>query len=135
MAVAIAVTALSDDAAGGLVLAGSVEELQERRVLYAGDARAYVVATDDGPVALYARSPHLGERVVFCESSGWFEELRHGSMFDGLGRYVLGPAPRGLGHFDVSVIDGDVWVDPSNLILGPPRGPHDEAPAGPFCRT
>lgn len=112
---------------------GPEAELQQDRVLYVADARAYVVATDQGPIALYARSPHLGEQITYCVSSGWFEDRRHGAMFDGLGRYVLGPAPRGLDRLDVHVVESEVWLDTSNLVLGPPRGPHDSAPNGPFC--
>jgi len=105
------------------VRAGSVSEVQRRQVVYVPEARAFVVAASStSPLALYARSPHLGERVRYCASSGWFEDRAHGAMFDGLGRYILGPAPRGLDRFEVRVIDGDVWVDTANLMLGPPRG-------------
>jgi nitrite reductase/ring-hydroxylating ferredoxin subunit len=118
------------------VRAGSVSEVQRRQVVYVPVARAYVVDASSGnPIALYARSPHLGERIRYCASSGWFEEQAHGSMFDGLGRYVLGPAPRGLDRFDVRIIDDNVWVDTSNLVLGPPRGPADTHPSGPLCRS
>jgi hypothetical protein len=54
-------------------------------------------------------------------------------MFDERGRYVAGPAPHGLDRLTLRVIDGDVWVDPTNLMIGPPRGPHTLNPAGPFC--
>lgn len=118
------------------VRAGSVSEVQRRQVVYVQEARAYVVASPSTtPLALYARSPHLGERVQYCASSGWFEDRSHGAMFDGLGRYVLGPAPRGLDRFEVRVIDGDVWVDTASLMLGPPRGASDPRPSGPFCES
>jgi nitrite reductase/ring-hydroxylating ferredoxin subunit len=103
------------------VRAGSVSEIQRRQVVYVPEARVFVVAASStSPLAFYARSPHLGERVRHCASSGWFEDRAHGAMFDGLGRYVLGPASRGLDRFEVRVIDGDVWVDTANLMLGPP---------------
>jgi Rieske Fe-S protein len=118
------------------VRAGSVSEVQRRQVVYVPEARAFVVASSStSPLALYARSTHLGERIRYCASSGWFEEQAHGSMFDGLGRYILGPAPRGLDRFNVRVIDGIVWVNTSNLMLGPPRGSPDLHPSGPLCRS
>lgn len=118
------------------VRAGSVSEVQRRQVVYVPEARAFVVAASStSPLALYARSPHLGERVRYCASSGWFEDRAHGAMFDGLGRYILGPAPRGLDRFEVRVIDGDVWVDTANLMLGPPRGSGDPHPSGPLCTS
>ena len=117
------------------VLAGSVSEVQRRQVVYVPDARAFVVAVSStSPLALYARSPHLRERVRYCASSGWFEDRAHGAMFDRLGRYVLGPAPRGLDRIEVRVIDGDVWVDTANLMLGP-RGSGDRHPSGPLCTS
>jgi Rieske Fe-S protein len=116
------------------VQAGSLAEVQRRQVVYIPEARAYVVdSSSTNLLALYAHSPHLGERVRYCPSSGWFEDRLHGAMFDGLGRYVLGPAPRGLDRLGVRVIDGHVWVDTANLMLGPPRGARDPDPSGPFC--
>jgi nitrite reductase/ring-hydroxylating ferredoxin subunit len=125
-----------DSPGSSWVRAGSMSEVQRHRVVYVPEARAFVVASPStNLLALYARSPHLGEAVRYCASSGWFEEQAHGSMFDGLGRYVLGPAPRGLDRFGVRVIDGSVWVDTSNLMLGSPRGSRDPHPSGPFCRS
>jgi hypothetical protein len=120
----------------GWVRAESLEEVRALGVVYVADARAYLVdASPAEPLALYARSPHLGGRIRYCDSSGWFEDRPHGSRFDAVGRYVLGPASRGLDRFGVSVIEGDVWIDTSNLYLGPPRGPRYRQPAGPFCPT
>lgn len=124
----------SDSPGQSWVRAGSVSDIQRQGVLFVPEARAYVLTpTSTGPLALFARSPHLGERVSYCASSGWFEERAHGAMFDGLGRYVLGPAPRGLDRFQAQVIDGDVWIDTANLMLGPPRGTKYDDRSGPFC--
>jgi hypothetical protein len=119
----------------GWIRAGSANEIASRRVTFVGEIPAYVVTTTEGPIALYARSPHLGEPVRFCASSGWFEDDRHGTMFDGLGRYELGPAPRGLDRLALHVVAGDVWIDPANISIGPPRGVHSLHPSGPFCRA
>jgi hypothetical protein len=35
-------------------------------------------------MALLARSPHLGERVMYCPSSMSFEDPAHGDKFDRL---------------------------------------------------
>lgn len=85
------------------------------------------------PLAISARSPQLGEPVRYCRTSGWFEDAMHGSKFDALGRYAVGPAPRGLDRFAVRVLDGVVWVAPSAVTQGPPRGTPTSPPAGPFC--
>ena len=51
---------------------------------------------------LYQRCVHLGCRVPFCESSKWFECPCHGSKYNGVGEYQLGPAPRGMDRFQVT---------------------------------
>jgi hypothetical protein len=119
----------------GWVNVGSVVDVRDRQVMFVPDLDAYVVADDAGaPVTLVARSPHLGARVVYCPSSRWFEDPRYGSKFDRLGRYALGPAPRGLDRLPTVVSDGLIWVDPNHVTLGPPREVHALGrPDGPFC--
>jgi hypothetical protein len=118
----------------GWVDAGSAKGLAERGVTYVHAAKAYVIDTPGGLVALSARSPHVGERITYCGRSGWFEESTGGSMFDSTGRYVFGPSPLGMSRFDIHVVGGEVWIDTTNRYLGPPRGAHDDEPAGPYCR-
>jgi hypothetical protein len=102
--------------------------------VYVAELDAYVVADPpQSPIALLARSPQMGEPVEYCPSSDWFEDPAHGSKFDRLGRYELGPAPRGLDRMASIVADGVVWVDPTEITLGPPREEKAAAPAGPFC--
>lgn len=116
------------------VRVGDVEDIRARGVVSLPDLHAYVVADVTAkPITLLARSPQNGERVVYCRSSTWFEDPAHGSKFDHLGRYTLGPAPRGLARMATLVQDGVVWVDPHVISLGPPRGSHQFRPAGPFC--
>jgi hypothetical protein len=117
----------------GLVDAGRVDRLEDRGVTYIGPARAYVVSTRNGLVALYARSPQLGEPVKYCRSSGWFEDPMHGSKFDRAGHYVLGPAPRGLDRFTLQIEGDEAFVDTTEILLGPPRGANVVGAAGPFC--
>lgn len=120
----------------GWVRVGSIEDVRSRGVVLLPEVPAYVVADPPRvPIALLARSPHLGERVNYCRSSTWFEDPLHGDKFDRLGNYMLGPAPRGLDRLATLVQDGVVWVDPNEITLGPPRGSRGayEPPAGPFC--
>jgi hypothetical protein len=132
---AIARFSASDNSPGaGWVRVGSIQDVRSQGVVLLPEVPAYVVV--DPPrttMALLARSPHLGERVVYCPSSMWFEDPAHGDKFDRLGNYVLGPAPRGLDRLATLVQDGVVWVNPNEITLGPPREPHDVRPAGPFC--
>jgi cytochrome b6-f complex iron-sulfur subunit len=92
--------------------------------------------TAGGIMPLYQRCVHLGCRVPFCGSSKWFECPCHGSKYNEAGEYQLGPAPRGMDRFAITVDGGgNVLVDTSVPILGPPRGTDtiSEPPQGPFC--
>lgn len=133
---AILLFSRSDGSPGpGWVRVGTLDQVRTKQVLYVAELHAYVVADPrQSPIALLARSPQMGEPVEYCPSSGWFEDPAYGSKFDRFGRYELGPAPRGLDRMAIVVLDGVVWVDPTEITLGPPRGEKAAAaPAGPFC--
>ena len=118
----------------GWVRGAAMSVVRARGVVRVSAATAFLVDTGrPTPLALSARSPQLGETVIHCGTSGWFEDPMHGSKFDPLGRYVVGPAPRGLDRFAVRVLDGVAWIDPSAVTPGPPRGMPTIDPAGPFC--
>ena len=120
----------------GWVRVGSIGDVRSQGVVLLPDVPVYVVANPpQTPIALLARSTHLGERVNYCRSSTWFEDPVHGAKFDRLGNYMVGPAPRGLDRLATLVQDGVVWVNPNEITLGPPRGSQVafEPPAGPFC--
>jgi len=120
----------------GWVRVGSIQDVRSQGVVSLPQVPAYVVVDPPrSPIALLARSTHLGERIIYCRSSGWFEDPAHGTKFDRLGNYELGPAPRGLDRLATVVQDGVVWVNPNEVTLGPPRGSHDIKPTGPFCST
>ena len=59
----------------------------------------------------------------------------HGSTYNLHGEWVEGPAPRGMDRFKASIADGNVMVDTTNLVTGPPHGTHtiDDTPRGPRC--
>ena len=120
----------------GWVRVGSIQDVRFLGVVPLPEIPAYVVVNPPRtPIALLARSTHLGERLIYCRSSGWFEDPAHGTKFDRLGNYELGPAPRGLDRLATLVQDDVVWVNPNEVTLGPPRGSHHTKPTGPFCST
>jgi Rieske Fe-S protein len=120
----------------GWVRVGSIAHVRSQGVVSLPEIPAYVVVDPPkSPIALLARSTHLGEPLIYCRSSGWFEDPVHGTKFDRLGDYELGPAPRGLDRLATLVQDGVVWVNPNEVTPGPPRGTHDIKPTGPFCST
>jgi cytochrome b6-f complex iron-sulfur subunit len=109
-------------------------------VLYSGtptpdaDYAAEGVAAQ-GVMPLYQKCAHLGCRVPFCASSKWFECPCHGSKYNEAGEYRLGPAPRGMDRFKITINAGNITVDTSAPVLGPPRGTDtiSEPPQGSFC--
>lgn len=108
------------------------EAIADARAEYDGAADASI---DFGLVALYQKCTHLGCRVPECRSSGRFECPCHGSVFNRVGEWVSGPAPRGLDRFPVTVVGGRVRVDVGTKVEGPDRGvstlPAEET--GPPC--
>jgi cytochrome b6-f complex iron-sulfur subunit len=140
---------------GSVINAGNIDDIkaqiEDSDYSYNGAGRFYIVGyngkptedadyalsgvTLDGIMPLYQRCVHLGCRVPFCGSSKWFECPCHGSKYNGAGEYQLGPAPRGMDRFVVTISGGNVMVDTSTVILGPPRGTDTikEPPQGPFC--
>ena len=113
----------------------TLQEVREAGVLFDSEEKLFLVWREgEEPLALDARSPHLGELLVFCESSQWFQSHAHGEKFDRLGLYKLGPAPYGMNRFDVTVKGDRVFVHKSRVTEGPPRGtPGQQNPEGPFC--
>jgi len=141
---------------GALIDAGALNEIKAAvntgEPFYVGTGRFYIVpyngtpkgdvdytrdgVAGEGIMPLYQRCVHLGCRVPFCAQSQWFECPCHGSKYNTAGEYKLGPAPRGLDRFRVEVTaEGDVLVDTSEVITGPPRGTDtlNRPQAGPFC--
>jgi cytochrome b6-f complex iron-sulfur subunit len=108
---------------GGVVDAGPVSDFtDEGTVLYFVNGRFYVTQHEGALRALYQRCPHLGCRVPFCSSSDRFECPCHGSIYNLIGEYIGGPAPRGMDRFEISIEQDHVMVDTSTVVEGPPRG-------------
>jgi cytochrome b6-f complex iron-sulfur subunit len=98
---------------------------------------AVLPGMEAGVVALYQKCVHLGCRVPFCATSQWFECPCHGSQYNRVGEKKGGPAPRGLDRFAVQVDGGNVLVDTSLVVLGPPIGTNTtgQEAEGPHCVT
>jgi cytochrome b6-f complex iron-sulfur subunit len=79
--------------------------------------------TDRSVMALWRKCPHLGCQVPqLCEASQWFECLCHGSKYTVLGEKRDGPAPRGMDHFPIGVVEGAYVVNTLQVVSGPPPG-------------
>ena len=70
-----------------------------------------------GFLALAQKCPHMGCRVPYCNSSGWFECPCHGSRFTGFGELRRGPARRGMRYLPVEV-DGEQLRLAGNPVSG-----------------
>jgi cytochrome b6-f complex iron-sulfur subunit len=107
----------------------------ERGAHYVQEGRFWLVADAGGELrALYQKCTHLGCRIPFCQQSGWFECPCHRSIFDDVGDFVSGPAPRGMDHFPVTEANGVVKVDTRTFLQGKPRSePSTAVPRGPHC--
>ena len=127
----------SSAASGGVLGAGSASEYPEGTVKYFLDGRFYVTSSDGNLVALYQKCPHLGCKVPFCDSSGQFECPCHGSRYNIRGEYIAGPAPHGMDRFPIKIDGGQVFVDTTSPVQGPPRGVAtvSNVPKGPSCVT
>ena len=68
-------------------------------------------------------------------SSQWFECPCHGSKYNRVGEKRGGPAPRGLDRFRLEVTGGNIIVDTSEIIVGPPIGTDTtgQSPEGAPC--
>jgi nitrite reductase/ring-hydroxylating ferredoxin subunit len=110
-------------AGGGVIDAGAVSDFEkEGSVAYFLNGRFYVTNHQGGLRALYQKCPHLGCRVPFCSSSQQFECPCHGSIYNVIGEYLDGPAPRGMDRFEISIENDRVMVDTGALVEGPARG-------------
>jgi Rieske Fe-S protein len=111
----------------------ALSDLREHGVLHLEEHQVFVVHHDGEFLALSDDAQHIGDRVHFCESSKLFQSPAHGEKFDILGRYLGGPARRGLDRYGTRE-DGDrLYVLLNDRQAGPPRGEPVLSPEGPFC--
>jgi cytochrome b6-f complex iron-sulfur subunit len=124
--------------AGNVVDAGPVGDYaDEGAVQYFVNGRFYVTQYQGGLRALYQKCPHLGCRVPFCESAAQFQCPCHGSIYNIIGEYLQGPAPRGMDRFPIRIEQDRVFVDTTTPVEGPARGivTGPSTAAGPSCVT
>lgn len=95
------------------------------------------ITNGTGLMALYQRCVHLGCKVPWCETSQWWECPCHGSKYNRWGEWQEGPAPRGLDRFAVEEVDGQIVIDTSIIVEGPPRTAAvlNQPPEGPHCQA
>lgn len=118
LGVAVIVFLTSTDSANPDELnVGSVEEIESRGVVYVQEPGLYVVAANDGFIALWDDARHVGDRVLYCSLDETFSSPAHGEKFDRQGRYLAGPASGDMGTYPVEVRNNQVVVDVST-------GPH-----------
>jgi hypothetical protein len=126
----------------GWLKVGSVADIERQGVTKVDDS-AYVVSYGGLPVFAFAASYDEGvegihEVVSYCPSSGWFSNEPHATQYNIVGRYMLGPAPTStLPRVAVTVLDGEVWVDPAQPVSGliPGAMGIDQPARGPFCQS
>ena len=114
------------------VAVGTAEEVEASQVVYLEQHGLYLVATEEGFLALSDDSRHVGDRVLFCKTNGTFSSPDHGEVFDRLGQYMGGPAQGDLGEYAVTVRNGQIFVNLAELEL-PARSSSLCQPAGPSC--
>jgi hypothetical protein len=118
------------------VAVASRSELREKRVIYDPELNVFVLWSSPTPFAQAGwspRGPDRHDRVLYCRSSEMFVSA-FGELFDRMGNYYGGPAPRGLDRVAVRLYGDRVLVDPTIVSPGPARGdPKALEPAGPFC--
>lgn len=140
---------------GAKIVAGKRERILEDidrdgKPLYNIEGKFYVVkyegmsslyytelgALAGGLMAVFQKCSHLGCRVPYCRSSGWFECPCHGARFNAAGEVMNGPAPAGLWHFPIEINERDeVVVDTAHRIAQTAMGTdtYGTGPAGDFC--
>jgi cytochrome b6-f complex iron-sulfur subunit len=120
---------------GGKIKTVPTSEVPEQGVLAVNEARTYLTQSDGEVIALYWKCPHLSCRAAWCESSGQYECPCHGSVFNRVGEYRSGPAPRNMDRFPVELVDGFIVIDTGTVLTGgpPARETIDEPPLGSSC--
>ena len=122
---------------GGIVSAGTVDELEVGEVKAVTDGKFYLVRVPEGFIALWWKCPHLGCTVPWKENdpvmpgdTGFAQEGRfncpcHGSIYNRYGQIIQGPAPRPMDRFPLTVEGGRIRVQtgPTAAIVREKAGP------------
>ena len=101
---------------GGKITAGTVDDFPKGSVTEFEDGNFYLIRSQDGGfLSVYRRCPHLGCTVDWVEAKQRFYCPCHASSFDMYGDFVSQPVPRALDSFAITIKDGQVVVDTSQL--------------------
>ena len=87
------------------------------------EVNVWVVHTEEGIVVFDKRTPYAYRPgrpciYVWVEANGRFEDSCYGSKFTLNGRRIQSPASRNLDQYPVTVKNGRLLIDPTQLILG-----------------
>jgi Rieske Fe-S protein len=110
---------------GGIVEAGAVTDYPEGTIRLvvteessAGDY-GVIVARDAGGIYAFSNTcTHQGYPIPAPDSLSALSRCPsgHGSSFDSNGAAVGGPAPRGLPHYAVSIVEGTIQIDRDSRV-------------------
>ena len=101
---------------GGVFTAGAVTDFPPGSLTHIRQGRFFVVHVEDGLLALYQRCTHLGCLVPWNEAEGRFACPCHAGRYNRVGEQVAGPPPRPLDLFPVTIVNGQVLVDTSQVV-------------------
>jgi cytochrome b6-f complex iron-sulfur subunit len=102
---------------GSVIHVGSVGSFTPGSITPHQAGRFFLYRLTDGSfLALYQKCTHLGCRVPWDAAQDQFYCPCHGSGFNKEGEVLVGPAPRPLDIFRVTIKNGEVYVDTGKLI-------------------
>jgi len=93
----------------------------------------FVVRHGGSAFALRPFAPDSQTPVGWCRGQGFFEDPATGSKWDEEGRYLAGPALRGLDRLRSKIVLGVLQVAPGEVDLGSPRAAYRPATDLPPC--
>lgn len=108
----------------GAMGCGVSSELQPTTVFLvrdeAGELHAFIGHDPRNGCALqwYTIPPEHNWYIEGVRVQAVFRDPCHGSMYDRRGRVIAGPSPWDLNEFATEIRDGDVYVDPGNILVG-----------------
>jgi len=101
---------------GSQVTAGYIEDFRPGSVTEFAEARFYLVRVEEGGfLAVHSRCPHLGCTVQWVAEGQQFLCPCHASKFDMHGADQNPPVARPLDTFPVTIDDGEVIVDTTQM--------------------
>ena len=129
---AVLVVSSDDPGADNEVSVRALDE-SEYGVVYLEAHGVFVVASDDGPVALTDDAQHVaGDLVRYCPLDASFYGY-HGGRFDRLGRYIDGPPNSDMDRVTAEVTGEMIVVHVDQVVPSLGRSPSADRRTGPIC--